>query len=480
MNPLMNPIELFKRRQQVLLLVVIGVLVLIIVILMWVIKGDSRKSSSESKLDHKTSITTGAGRVNPQEVWVHKFTSEAELTNKRLEALEQMLDKLFKMNTLSSIHQAPIHQAPIHQAPIHQASTYKPTDSVNSVLDETQKTFQTNAEELRSDLDELKKEESSHSQGTSYHQGQVLPQPPTSSLLPGGGTTNLTSISPTFQSKSVQKVNIRLHNSKANTLLKTTDNTIPAGAFAKAILLGGVDASTSIQSASDPRPVLLRVTDPGTLPRQFKSDLKGCHVLAACYGDISSERVFMRLEKLTCVERKTGEVVEMNVQGYVAGEDGRAGLRGSVVDRAGESMRNALVGGFFSGMGSFLSQAHNPVTFSPMNGLAQTNPMTNEAILKHGAAKGASNALEKYADFYIKRAEQLQPVIQVAAGRPVDIVFSQGLAFGDSAIRQAVGKVNDQKRHQQVQTIEEDHSSVQAWIPSRSNSPQSPSHGDSQ
>ena len=275
-------------------------------------------------------------------------------------------------------------------------------------------------------------------------------------------------------------MNIRLHNSKANSLLKTTDNTIPAGAFAKAILLGGVDASTSIQSASDPRPVLLRVTDFGTLPRRFKSDLKGCHVLAASYGDISSERVFMRLEKLTCVERKTGEVVEMNVQGYVAGEDGRAGLRGSVVDRAGESMRNALVGGFFSGMGSFLSQAHNPVTFSPLNGLAQTNPLTNEGILKHGAAKGTSNALEKYADFYIKRAEQLQPVIQVAAGRPVDIVFSQGFAFGDSAIRHAVGKINDQKRHQQIQTVEENPTSVQAWIPSESTSSQNLSQGGSE
>ncbi len=476
MNNSINTGDLFKRRQQVLFLAVIGVLVVIIVILMWVIKGDSRKTTSEAKLDHKTSLTTGASRVNPQEVWVHKFTSEAELTNKRLEALEQLLDKLFKMN---------------NSLPIYQASPYQPKDPESHVAGKNQQSSQTETEGLRSELDQLKKDETSHLQLPSYHHpDQLLPQPPISESPDfsvsgknggGKGTSKGNSLAPLslFQSKAVQKVNIRLHHSKANTLLKTTDNTIPAGAFAKAILLGGVDASTSIQSSSDPRPVLLRLTDPGTLPRKFKSDLKGCHVLAACYGDISSERVFMRLEKLTCVERKTGEVVEMNVQGYVAGEDGRAGLRGTVVDRAGESMRNALVGGFFSGMGSFLSQAHNPVTFSPMSGLAQTNPLTNESILKHGAAKGASNALEKYADFYIKRAEQLQPVIQVAAGRPVDIVFSQGLAFGESAIRQAVGKVNDQKRHQQVQALEEDHRSVQTWIPSEQNSSQSHSHGDS-
>lgn len=464
-----NTIGLFKRRQQVLLLAVIGVLVVIIVILMLVIKGESRKSPSEAKLDHKTSLTTGTGRVNPQEVWVHKFTNEAELTHKRLEAVEQMLDKLLKMN----------RSLPIHQAPIHPISSYKSKNLENNAGGENQQPFQTEAEALRSDLDQVKKGKDNHSPLTSDQKDQFPIAESLDILVSGKRGRGSLAPHSQFQSKAVQKVSIRLHNSKAHTLLKTTDNTIPAGAFAKAILLGGVDASTSIQSASDPRPVLLRVTDPGTLPRRFKSDLKGCHVLAASYGDISSERVFMRLEKLTCVERKTGEVVEMTVQGYVAGEDGRAGLRGSVVDRAGESMRNALVGGFFSGMGSFLSQAHNPVTFSPMSGLAQTNPLTNESILKHGVAKGTSNALEKYADFYIKRAEQLQPVIQVAAGRPVDIVFSQGLAFGDSAIRHAVGKINDQKRHQQIQTVEENPSSVQAWIPSESNSPQSSSQGDS-
>ena len=190
-------------------------------------------------------------------------------------------------------------------------------------------------------------------------------------------------------------------------------------------------------------------------------------MLAACYGDISSERVYMRLEKLTCTERKTGEVVEMTVNGYVAGEDGRARLRGIVVDRAGESMRNAAIGGFLSGMGNFLSQSHNPVTFSPANGLAQTNPMTNPEMLKFGAAKGASGALDKYAEFYIKRAEQMQPVIQVQAGRRVDIVITSGVAFENSAARGEMIKVNDQQRLSQLHSSSDTtQKPVEAWIPS--------------
>ena len=134
-------IDLFKRRQQVLLLSVIGVLMIIIVILIWGIKGESRKSPSEAKLDHKTSLTTGTGRINPQEVWVHKFTNEADLTKKRLEAVEQMLDKLLKMNS----------SLPMSQAPNHPVSPYK--DLGNSALDETQQPFPTEAEALRSDLE---------------------------------------------------------------------------------------------------------------------------------------------------------------------------------------------------------------------------------------------------------------------------------------------------------------------------------------
>ena len=278
---------------------------------------------------------------------------------------------------------------------------------------------------------------------------------------------------PRFRSKGIQRTSLMLANSKSNKNLKTADNTVPAGAFAGAVMVGGVDASTSIQASNDPRPVLLRVTDPGTLPRKFKSDLCGCHVLAACYGDISSERVYMRLEKLTCTERKTGEIVEMAVNGYVAGEDGRAGLRGIVVDRAGESMRNAAIGGFLSGMGNFLSQSHSPVTFSPANGLAQTNPMTNPDMLKFGAAKGASGALDKYAEFYIKRAEQMQPVIQVQAGRKVDIVFTQGVAFENSAARADMIRVNDQHRLSQIHNSSDTASKpLEAWVPNQTSLPE--------
>jgi|GEM_PF-638605 len=415
-----------------------------------------REIPLEQKQEFKSSLSTGASRANLQEAWVYRFSQEAEVTKKRLDTMENMLLRILKMISTAMVHEE--RQNPQKDSPASQASgtqnqiSKDPVQLIESVREDLKTENQT-SEPSKSDPEKNKAS------------GGELPLPPgfsasqkneiTKGYSSVAQQTSVASSSP-FRSKSVRKISLSLRNARYNASLKTVDNAVPAGAFAKAVLLGGVDASASIQASSDPRPALLRITDLGTLPRQFRSDLKGCHVLAACYGDISSERVFMRLEKLTCIERKTGEIIEVKVQGYVAGEDGRTGVRGSVVDRAGENMRAAMIGGFMGGIGEFLSQSRNAVTFSPVAGLARTNPMKMGDMLKHGSGKGVSNALDKYADFYIKRAEQVQPIIQVAAGRQVDIVFTEGLSIGDSLYRQAIGRSKDQGRYQQIQVAQEE------------------------
>ena len=347
-------------------------------------------------------LISGASRANPQEVWVHTLSNQLALSSKRLDELEKTFENLLTRNA-------------------------KGQEEAHS---------ETTAGALK---EELRRHE------TMTAPASTLAAPP----------QNLGFTPPLSQSANathLKKISLPLQGQR-KLLLKTTDNTVPAGAFAQAVLLGGVDASTSVQAASDPRPILLRLTHPGTLPRQFQSDLAGCHVLAASYGDLSSERVFMRLEKMTCVERKTGEVLEMSIQGYVAGEDGRAGIRGTVVDKAGAHMRNAMVGGFFSSIGKFLGQSRSPLLFSAQTGIAQQNALNAQDIFKQSAGQGLGGALDKYSDFFIKRAEQMQPVIQVAAGRKVDIVFSQGFDFSDSQLRKALSQHRDKSRLQQIQNI---------------------------
>lgn len=466
---LFKGMEIFKRRQMALMTVLAICLFIVVVFLCVLLFSNVFETTSSTPLkSYKAPITSGSSRIDPKEIWVEKFTAEQDLNTKRIDNIEKMIGTVMKMIQGSGEE---------YKSEMNASSQPHVSKSGGDSLQMSTQKYTTTAQELREDIKSTMQSEFVTSvQGTT--------SPGISSSVPSGAQSrgpqdSTTPIQPSSQTsfekkgdqrrphtKGIQRISLNLMNGKGNKHLKTNDNTIPAGAFAQAALLGGVDASTSIQSSNDPRPVLLRITNVGTLPRKFKSDLCDCHALAACYGDISSERVYMRLEKLTCMERKTGEILEMNVTGYVAGEDGRAGLRGTVVDRSGESARNAAVGGFLSGIGNFLSQSPNPVTYSLSSGLAQSNPLTNGDLLKHGAAKGASNALEKYADFYIKRAEQMQPVIQVQAGRVVDIVFTQGVAFEDSAARGALIRSNDQDRYAQIQANGEKPSKpLEAWVP---------------
>ena len=381
-----NAVENLKRIQNLRLYGLVFVMSLIIIaLIITLVNGPKAINAPKRATSYKAPITSGTARLDPKEVFIEKFTTDHELQSKRLDAMEKMLETLVKINEQRVV---PTGLGASGDRSANQNSNQKLIQSLSFHPQGQQQPLNpklANQDALGS-IDDIRNYLKTQELQASETPFTVVGKPGenVNPVVSNSNTQNSKHLPQTqrFRSKGIQRTSLMLTNSKSNKSLKTFDNTIPAGAFAGAVMVGGVDASTSIQASNDPRPVLLRVTDPGTLPRKFKSDLCGCHVLAACYGDISSERVYMRLEKLTCTERKTGEIVEMTVNGYVAGEDGRAGLRGVVVDRAGESMRNAAVGGFLSGMGNFLSQSHNPVTFSPMNGLAQTNPMTNPEMLK--------------------------------------------------------------------------------------------------
>lgn len=246
----------------------------------------------------------------------------------------------------------------------------------------------------------------------------------------------------------IQHITLRLsaHSPRKPKPKTTVDTTIPAGAFAKAVLLSGLDASTSLSSSSDPRPVLLRVVDMGQLPRSFKSDLKDCHCIASAYGDLSSERVYMRLETLTCIERLTGEIIETDVAGYIAGSDGRVGVRGVVVSKDGPYLMRGLYSGILGGLSDMANPEHQQAFTVNGGNALQTTPLSPDKLFLSGLGKGASKALDRVAEYNINRAEQLQPVIQIPAGQEVDVVFTKGVFIGDSTVKQELFKVRDQAR----------------------------------
>jgi len=215
--------------------------------------------------------------------------------------------------------------------------------------------------------------------------------------------------------------------------LPQVDSYIPAGSYAKAVLLSGVDVSAAISSQTNPQPVLLRLVHKGNLPNKAVGRMKDCRLIASAYGELSSERAYMRLEKLSCVE-PDGRVIETAVDGYISGEDGKNGLRGRVVIRDAEVLQRGFMGGLLSGLGKASSQSFNSTSISPI-GTVSTSTAKGSDIFKQAGAEGAGDAFELMAKYNIQRAEQYQPVIQISAGRAVEVVFHSGSSFGEKKLK---------------------------------------------
>ncbi|HQV08187.1 MAG TPA: conjugal transfer protein TraB, partial [Thauera sp.] len=107
--------------------------------------------------------------------------------------------------------------------------------------------------------------------------------------------------------------------STSQAVARTVSTFLPVS-FTRGTLLGGLDAPTGGQSQSNPHPVLIRLSDNSVLPNRFRAEYRECFVIAAGYGDISSERAYLRTESLSCV-RADGATLEVKIQGSVYGED---------------------------------------------------------------------------------------------------------------------------------------------------------------
>ncbi len=223
------------------------------------------------------------------------------------------------------------------------------------------------------------------------------------------------------------------------TNLHHVNRAIPAGTTVKAILLSSVDVPCGVKGGSDPLPVKLRIIANGRLPHEVCARLKGGIVTASVYGDLSSERAYFRLEKLTQV-RSDGHYIETQVAGYVSGEDGKYGLRGTVVDKSALLIENALISGFLSGASEFFQAAAlaklypNTIVegaYGYGNLSSSSWGQTAGQLAVAGGTQGVNNSLDALTEYFIKRAEQLRPVIQITPGRIIDITFSDRADLGD-------------------------------------------------
>ena len=199
---------------------------------------------------------------------------------------------------------------------------------------------------------------------------------------------------------------------------------VPSGTFFRVVLLGGVDAPTGGEAATaNPHPVLMRVADIAQLPNMHRLNIKECFVLGTAYGDISAERAYIRTERMSCVDPQ-GRAIDMKIKGWVTGEDGKAGMRGKLVTKQGQMIANALMISIISGAGKGLAETYK-TTSTGVWGTTSSTKAGDE--FKSALAQSAGDATDRIAQYYIKLAEKTFPVVEINAGRNVDVVLLEGI-----------------------------------------------------
>lgn len=204
---------------------------------------------------------------------------------------------------------------------------------------------------------------------------------------------------------------------------------IPSGSFMSGVLLSGIDAPTGGKAQTSPHPVLIKVVNMTKLPNKFRANLKECHILGSGFGDLSSERAYIRVEKIACMT-VDGRAVEKGAKGssigYVTGEDGKTGLNGRVVSKQGAILARTLAAGFLEGVSKSFQNSSMTYSIQPTGSIATPDPADT---LQMGLMGGAGEASKKLADFYMKLANEMFPIVEVSAGRKVDVVLLDKISF---------------------------------------------------
>jgi len=258
-----------QKKNIMLFLASVGVLILV----GWSVMSPSSADKKHAKESSKQQAVNIAGAIDPQ------FTKDAS---------QKVLEE--QQGQLKGLHEQ------IEGFGIQMEVLQKSLEDKNSAASSNDQML---VQELQARIAEL--ENASKKPGSQYASGLENPAP--TEMNARGITTTSFSYTDEGQNGSVK--------------IKTVKDYVPPGTFAKAVLLSGADTNAGTHGQTDTVPITMRILDNGILPNGEKSSLKGCFVTASAYGDASSERGQIRLQRLSCVRSPGKYIIDIPVEGTI-------------------------------------------------------------------------------------------------------------------------------------------------------------------
>ncbi len=186
-------------------------------------------------------------------------------------------------------------------------------------------------------------------------------------------------------------------------------------------LLAGVNAPTD----GTPYPVIFKLVGDVQGPDGSTLPLGEARLMAAAQGSLTDSRALFRLTTLS-IRFPNGKRHEVDVDGWIVGEDGIRGMQGILIDPIGKAIAGAAMVGGIGGIGQGLAAAQTTTTID-RNGNAFENLDGDLALFAGGRAlAGASN---EWKQILANRLNQLVPAVKVLSGREATAVFAKSVSI---------------------------------------------------
>ena len=191
---------------------------------------------------------------------------------------------------------------------------------------------------------------------------------------------------------------------------------LPTGSFVRAKLVSGVEAN-----ALEPYPVLLHLQEAFTGPNKTRIDLSHCFMIAKARANLSTERVIMETDSLSCV-RDNGEHFKTQARGYTAGDDSSFGSTGTFISKQGQVLLAAVLANIAKNAGEAVALAQQSTAVVGIDKVATATNITGDKA-NFIAGKSMVDASATVAQWYLDYAKQLIPSIGIGSGQTVHVVI---------------------------------------------------------
>lgn len=217
--------------------------------------------------------------------------------------------------------------------------------------------------------------------------------------------------------------------SKVTEATDETFTVLPTGSHVKARVVSGVEAN-----AREPYPVLLQLDYAFTGPNKTRIDLSQCFMIAKARANMSTERVMMETESLSCV-REDGEHFKRDAKGFVAGSDNTFGATGTYISKQGQVLLSAVLASIAKNAGQAIADAQKTTSILGSDKAATAANITGDKVAFVGGSALVDGA-SLVAQWYLEQAKELLPSIGVGSGQDVFVVMLDSIKIPQLSIQE--------------------------------------------